>query len=86
MADQDGMTKKVNDGLKQFKRIEDRSMVGGVCAGLAYRLGVATWLVRLLFFLSIWFFAVGLWAYLALWLFVPAAEKTPEDYAERTGG
>lgn len=71
--------------LKHLHCFEDRGMLGGVCAGIAYWFGLPTWTVRLLFIVTAWFFAVSILVYLALWFLVPEADKLPKDYAARTG-
>jgi phage shock protein PspC (stress-responsive transcriptional regulator) len=65
---------------KPFRRLTDREWIGGVCAGLAYWLGIPTWIVRMLWFAAAWFYGVGLGAYILLWIFVPEWDHTPEDY------
>jgi len=55
--------------------------IGGVCAGIAYRLKIQTWIVRLMWTLLFFFYGFGLGLYILLWIFMPDAE-TPEDYKE----
>jgi phage shock protein PspC (stress-responsive transcriptional regulator) len=86
MSDLKNVLSAANGEIKEFRRIFSRGWVGGVCAGIAYRLGTAAWLVRLVAFLCLWFYGVGLLAYALLWLFVPDAGLTPSDYEERVGG
>jgi signal transduction histidine kinase len=52
-------------------RSTNGALLGGVCAGLAVRLGVREQLVRIIVSLSVLFFGVGLVIYMAAWLFVP---------------
>lgn len=52
-------------------RSRKRQLIGGVCAGLADRLGVDVNLVRLGFAVFTIFFGVGLLIYLAAWVIVP---------------
>ena len=63
----------------------DVEWIGGVCAGIAYRLGWAPWVVRLIWVISILTIGVGIGVYLLLWLFIPNAPKLPSDYSARTG-
>jgi len=70
--------------LVQFKLLPDSGVIGGVCAAIAYRLGIPTWLVRLLWVISVSLYGFGLGLYLVLWMFVPNA-TTPKDYGRRTG-
>ncbi|HEY4486148.1 MAG TPA: PspC domain-containing protein [Candidatus Paceibacterota bacterium] len=67
-----------------YNRVSLRS--GGVCAGIAYWLGIRTWIVRLAVFLFVLFGSgIGIFIYLTLWIFLPKWEKTPEDYEEISG-
>lgn len=70
--------------LTQFRRLDGPAWVGGVCAGLAYRTGLPTWLIRLALVLLILCKGIGLLPYVLLWIFVPKAEA-PSDYTARTG-
>jgi phage shock protein PspC (stress-responsive transcriptional regulator) len=47
-------------------------MVAGVCAGLAQRLGVRPWQMRLLFAVSCLLPGPQFLLYLALWILVPS--------------
>lgn len=79
-----GPLANVNRELKRYRNLPDEGMIKGVCAGLAYRLGVATWIVRVIFLLLLFGYGAGLLAYvLTAWL-APDGE-TPDDYDERTG-
>ena len=68
--------------MKKLRRVSDGeiSWFGGVCAGVAYWLGVSTWIVRLVLFLTIWFCGFGLGLYIILWFFIPEWKETPKDY------
>ncbi len=70
--------------LVAFRTYPDAGWLGGVCAGIAYRFGVPTWIVRLTWFLLFACAGVGFVPYLVLWVFVPEA-GTPSDYVDRTG-
>lgn len=76
---------KVNRELKKYKNLPDAGMVMGVCAGLSYRLGWPTWIVRIAFAVALLGYGVGLAAYLLIGFLAPSA-GTPDDYARRTGG
>jgi len=65
--------------------LPQKSWIGGVCAGVAYYLGLPLWVVRLVWGVAFFFYSVGFWPYILLWIFVPNAGKVPDDYAERTG-
>lgn len=56
---------------------------GGLCAGIAYWLGISTWVVRLLMFMFIFStFPTGLFLYILFAVLIPDAPETPEDYRE----
>jgi phage shock protein PspC (stress-responsive transcriptional regulator) len=81
------------DKIKSFHLANQHGLLGGVCAAIAYQIGIPIWVVRLLVFLALFthFFpgAVGdyvLGTYLLLWIFVPNYETDPEDFDEVTGG
>ena len=56
---------------RPFVRSTNGAVLGGVCAGLAVRLGVREIAVRIVVSLSVVFFGVGLLVYMAAWLAVP---------------
>ena len=47
-------------------------MVAGVCAGIARRLGISPWLVRLAFVISIFLPGTQVLAYVLLWILMPS--------------
>jgi phage shock protein PspC (stress-responsive transcriptional regulator) len=51
-------------------RPRDGKLIAGVCAALAARFGVSTFLVRL-FFVLFGLFGVGELVYIALWVIIP---------------
>lgn len=69
---------------REFKRITGEEWIGGVCAGLAYWLGIPTWLVRLCWVGVSFFSGVGIIIYILLWIFTPEWDATPDDYEEIT--
>jgi len=71
--------------LKSFRLLPQKEWIGGVCAGISYRLAAPLWLVRLIWGVLFFCYGIGFWPYVALWIFVPNAEKLPADYTERTG-
>ena len=52
------------------RSITDR-WIGGGCGGIARSLGLASWVVRVLFVLMVLFAGTGLLLYVLLWIFVP---------------
>jgi phage shock protein PspC (stress-responsive transcriptional regulator) len=69
------------ENKKKVYRIPKVGWIGGVCAGIAYKLNIETWIVRLVWFTLICFYGFGLGLYILFWIFMPKAE-TPEDYKE----
>lgn len=70
---------------RKLRRIDDGSeWFGGVCGGIAYWLGVPTWLVRLLLIISIFGYGVGILPYILLWILLPKWPETPKDFANTT--
>ncbi len=66
--------------MKDFKRIPQRKILGGVCAGIAYYLGFKVWLVRLIVaLLSLSSFGLSVVIYILFWVFTPEYMKVPED-------
>ena len=68
------------ENIKNLKRIPEKGIIGGVCAGVAYFFGWPLWLVRLVATILI----VGgvhfmPFLYILMWIFVPK-EKAPVDF------
>lgn len=70
---------------RSFKRMPHHRWLGGVASGLAYALGLPTWLTRLLWFLAVVCLGVGGLVYVLLWIFVPLWPTEPTDYVAVTG-
>lgn len=67
--------------LSELKRIgEDKEWVAGVCAGLAYWLGIPSWTIRLSWFITIFWYGFGFVLYILLGMFLPKWEELPQDY------
>lgn len=71
--------------LVALERLPGKGWTGGVCAGIAYRLGCRPYVVRMVFVLSTLTFGLGAAAYLPLRLFLPAPKKPPKDFEARIG-
>lgn len=71
--------------MKTLAKIQQDKWLGGVCSGVAYMLGVPTWLVRMGWTLAAFLTCgVPLLAYLLLWVFMPRWHIDPSDYSART--
>lgn len=65
-------------------RAREGRLVGGVCAGLPRRRGIGTNGMRLLFVIWGLIGGIGVVAYLACWLVIPADDQDPDADAVRT--
>ena len=71
---------------RRLRKVGGRKWIGGVCAGVAYWLGLPAWLVRLVLTLSVLCLGFGVLLYVLLWVFMPAWEATPDDNDAVAGG
>lgn len=74
-----------NGQLIRLKRLPGKGWTGGVCAGIAYRLGCRPYVVRLAFVLSTLTFGLGAALYVPLRLFLPVPRRIPRDFNARVG-
>lgn len=70
--------------IKKMFRDPDHKVLGGVASGIGAYFGVDMVIIRLLFFVTIFFAGSGLILYLILWLILPEA-KTLTDKMEMQG-
>lgn len=63
---------------KKIYRDPDNRLIGGVCSGLGYWLGINSIWVRLLFLLGLFLWAATLPLYLILWLIMPEARTAAQ--------
>lgn len=82
IPESDELTEKKK--IKKMFRDPDNKVLGGVASGIAAYFGIDVVIVRLLFFVSIFFAGSGLILYLILWLILPQA-KTLTDKMEMQG-
>jgi phage shock protein PspC (stress-responsive transcriptional regulator) len=69
---------------RKLFRNPDDTILGGVCSGLSAYFGIETVIVRLIFFISIFFGGFGIFMYLVLWLITPEA-VTPAEKIQMSG-
>jgi phage shock protein C len=62
---------------KKLYRDEHNKVIGGVCSGLAQYFGVDVTIVRLVFVFAVFTAAVGLAAYIILWIVLPKKYYNP---------
>ena len=81
------MERAEEESKRPLRLIDDNvhEMFGGVCAGLAYYLGMHVWIVRMMVLALVVFSGTGLVLYLVFWWLLPKWESTPDDYARVTG-
>ncbi|MCW4467521.1 PspC domain-containing protein [Flavobacterium sp. MFBS3-15] len=74
-----------NYKTKKFYRDGDRSIVGGVCGGIAHYFRIDPLWIRIIFVLSLFItFSASLFVYILLWILIPKAITTTEKL-EMTG-
>lgn len=62
------------------------SIIGGVLSGLAYRIGVPTWTLRIAFIASLFFtFFLSFIVYLILWVIMTPQHISKEDFDAGVG-
>jgi len=69
---------------QRLYRDPENAILGGVCSGLGFYLKVSPVLLRILFFLLVWFGGTGLFVYLVCWIIMPEA-KTASQRLEMQG-
>lgn len=57
-----------------MRRDTNNKMIAGVCSGIANSTGASVGLIRAGFFALACVGSLGLWLYLALWIFTPKAK------------
>jgi len=80
------MTEQKDVFPRKLRLVPEKKIFAGVCAGLAYSLGVEMWIIRFLVILLAMFdLGATLITYLvAMWI-VPTWEETPADFDTVTG-
>jgi phage shock protein C len=66
-----------DSALNHLERSRSDRWLGGVCGGLAELTGIAAWIWRLIFALSVLCAGTGVAIYILLWIFVPDAHAQP---------
>ena len=70
---------KVNIG--GLRRLRYDKKLAGVASGLALHFGLQVFLLRILFFITAFFYGSGFWVYLVLWIFIPKTKSLAEEMA-----
>jgi phage shock protein C len=72
-----GASGDLGGDLNSLRRTVGDRWVGGVCGGIAKLTGVESWIIRLLFAITVVFAGFGLIPYVLLWIFVPSEDAKP---------
>ena len=82
-----GTAYTVKDGQKYYSLVHlpEQGIIGGVCAGMAYKWGISPWIPRIGFIVFTCAAGAGILAYFLVWMLTDSAH-TPNDYLQRTGG
>lgn len=71
------------ENTKNLCRDTRHKVIGGVCSGLANYFGIDAAIVRVLFAIALLAFSTGFWAYIILWIVMPAANASEaQEFAE----
>jgi phage shock protein C len=54
-----------------LKRSKNR-VIGGVCSGIAYWIGVEPIIIRIIAAIGLLFYGFGFWLYILLWILIPS--------------
>ena len=65
--------------LRTFRRSAHDRWLGGVCGGLGESRPVRAWWWRVAFCVSVLFAGFGVVLYILLWIFAPAAPRSPDE-------
>ncbi|MBU0981525.1 PspC domain-containing protein [Patescibacteria group bacterium] len=81
--DEEDEEEKEKGDEKKLYRNPDDVIIAGVASGLAAYFGIETALVRLIFFITIFFGGAGVAIYIVLWLILPVAKTSAEKFEMR---
>lgn len=71
--------------ISSLRKLQSRALVGGVCAGLAYWVGVPMWMARVCVVALAVFFPPSILVYALMWMFMPAWSVEPADFEKQVG-
>ena len=80
-SNQQSQSYTYNSSSRRLYRDKDDGMLGGVCSGAGYYLGVDPMWLRLLFVIAVLFFGTGFLLYIILWIIMPEAVTPSEKLA-----
>ena len=69
---------------RPLRLMDQNSIFAGVCAGIAYALGIPTWIVRLVA-VCLALSGTGILVYIIMWIILPDWEPDPPDFDAVTG-
>jgi phage shock protein C len=65
----------IDDALNKMVRSKADQRIFGICGGLAHATGTPSWVWRAGFVISVFLGGLGVFAYLVLWIFMPAPKE-----------
>ena len=68
---------------RKLYRDKDSQVIGGVCSGLGYYLGIESIWIRLALIATFFTFGTGILLYIILWIIIPSAETRAEKMEMR---
>lgn len=71
--------------MRKLRRLREEAVFAGICSGIAYWLGIPTWLVRVVWGVAFFIYGIGFGIYVILWIFMPTWDKVPTDYKKIAG-
>jgi phage shock protein PspC (stress-responsive transcriptional regulator) len=80
----DSQSDKVKTNPRKLFLDKDSAYIGGVAAGISKYLNIDVIIIRIVFFLLIFFYGIGIVLYLLLWAVLPTA-KTGSDKLQMSG-
>lgn len=66
--------------MKKFRRMNQHATLGGVCSGVAYHLGLQSWIVKAITVVLVLGAGIGVIPYILVALLAPQYEQDPDDY------
>jgi phage shock protein PspC (stress-responsive transcriptional regulator) len=76
--DQEFDDRTFRSSKKSLFRDPERGLLGGVCSGLSYYLGIEVVAIRIIWVILFFFFGTGFLLYILLWFIIPKAESTAD--------
>ena len=82
-AQQERQQEAAGDRPKRLSRNENDKLIGGVCSGIANYFGIDPAIVRVITFIMVWAYGLGIMAYIVLWIILPGTNGNPDRLRRR---